>query len=163
VLGIDDIRQGHGHLAQLVARRVQHFPAEIQQSANTATAERAADIHHTVGGLERQRDTRGLERILLRDERGRIVAQHQRLTIADEDIELTIILADNRGLDLARQVRQLRIARIQQIAWRRAGLGLRTQYFLVQPGDVAGDAIDAGRFAPQLRVDFLFDVVQGLS
>ncbi len=138
MLGVDLRGHGQRDAAQLVAGRIEHLLAPVEQSAELAARDAARDVHGARCSLQRQLHAFGVERILGRgDLRGR-GAQHQRLAGADEHIQRGLAFGDHADAHLRGKLVDERVALIEQVVGRMAGL-------LNGSGDVAVQARDALR------------------
>src|SRR5690606_24727303 len=104
------IVQRHADAANGVARRIEHFRAEPEQAAKAATRDGAGDIDGTYARLHRQSLARRIVRIGSRHHASRIVAHHQRLTVADEYVHLVVVGGDDADVHMLRQFIQQAIA-----------------------------------------------------
>ena len=115
--------------AELVARRIEHLAAPVEQSAERAAGDHARQMSTVPppAVLQRQQRAFRVERIDLGGDLRRVDAEHQRLAIADEYVERRIAFGDHGNADLARQLVDERVALVEQIvraadqsaAWRR--------------------------------------------
>ncbi len=71
----------------------------------------------------------------------RRAANHQWLTTADEDVEATVVLRHHRHADIARQLADRFIARVEQVV-RLLAVGCSNRNRLVETTDAAGQTID---------------------
>ncbi len=145
MLRVDLRGHGQGDASELVARGIQHFATPVEQAAQRAARNTARDVDRAAGGLQRELQARGIERILHRRDGGGRGAQHQRLTIADENVERGIALGHHGHAYLGGQLIDELIALIEQVVGRLSGLldghrdiAVQACHALRQHGDFAG-------------------------
>jgi hypothetical protein len=129
------LRQAHGHLAERVARRVEHVVAEGEQPAQLAARHVAGDVDRPRRRAQRDPDARCVERIGRRGERGRLVAEHERLARADEDVQRTVVLGHRADGYPGRQLVDQQVALVEQVVRRLPRATHRSDDLLVEVGD----------------------------
>ena len=111
-------RDGDADAAELIARRVEHLAAPVEQAAERSAGHDARQIHGARARAHGQHGSLRVERVNGRGELRGLEAEHQRLTIADEYTSV-VCLGDYGHADFARQLVDERIA-LEQIVGRLA-------------------------------------------
>lgn len=146
-----------GEQAQLVARRVQHFAAEIEQAADAAAAGLRSDV---LAAGEHELEAAAAIRVLADRQGIGLPAQHQRLAAAGEDVDAAGI---GRGgdADALRDLLDQLVALVEQVVGRlAAGLSGGDDDALVELRDRLRIARDLVRGLRQPLVELGFEAVE---
>ncbi len=152
MLCVDLVGHGQRDAAQFVARRIQHLAAEIQESTERATRDAARDVHRAGGRLQRQAQALRIDRIGGCGQRRGGGAEHQRLAVADEDVQRRVAFGDGRHAHLAGELVDEQVALVEQVVGRVAGVLHRHRDVAIQARDALRHLVDLAGFGRELDV-----------
>ena len=112
---------GERDAAELIARRIQHLAAPVEQAAERAAGDTARDVDRAAPVSAARAACVPDRADPLRGDLSTPGAEHQRLAIADEDVERAIAFGDHGDAHLGGQLVDELVALIEQIVGRLAG------------------------------------------
>jgi hypothetical protein len=153
MLGIHLVRDGEADAPELVARRLEHFAAPVEQAAEGAARDCARDVHGARGGSQCELHAFGIERIGDRRDFRSSGAEHQRLAVADEYVDRAGAFGDRGHAHLGGDLVDQAVALVEQVVRRLAGILGGNGDFAVETGDALRQQGHLARFAGEARID----------